>query len=251
MNINYIIATFEGKTHTRLLDPNSENVLNINLDILYNNISKKTTKSLIKQITIMCPQVQGEKYHKYYNKKKWIPKFQSIGVQLIFEPCVNRYMSYDQWLLGYQKYPNFDYFILSEDDYCVDKNFSDFDNELVEYYKEKTKDNVGYICSLAWDVHHNVWHAGVSNGIISKETMEKLINPLEKFYALNDNQFGDQRGQLKFSALFTQNNIKLLDYTDKWRVLFWVSHNQKIVELNEKGNGHIFIPVQHYYNPKL
>ncbi len=246
-SINYIIATYPGKTPTRLLDANSEGILHLHLTELYKTLSQYGTTNV--QITIVSgSNINHELYLEYYkNIDDWIVKFKDIDINLVLIDFYNKYMSYDQWIYAYTKYPEFDYYLLIEDDYVLNGDI----NELVDLYKSKFVNNIGYLCGLILNEPkmYNYTVASISNGLISKETFSELpSNMLEYFHSMSDNMFVDKRGQLKFSYIFKANNIKILDYCDTYSSYFWVSPSQRYEKYSIVIDKHIILPIQYFYN---
>jgi predicted O-methyltransferase YrrM len=250
-SINYVIATYSGvkgvggETHKY-----AEYLLQIHLRCLYEILLKKEDTgevNYITQVTIVCPTPRGEEFPNYYQKEKWIKLFSKIKTNLVYMPYIgeNKYYSYDQWLLAYKNFPEFDYYLIIEDDYTIYPECTEFDKVLLDIYKEKCPDNIGYLCSWAgvFDVH--AFHAVISNGLISRQTFEKIGDPLQVFYDRADN-FIDNAGQLKFSSVFMEKNIPLVDYTDRYCNPYWETGYQKLFEYPNSGTGDkkIIVPVQ-------
>ena len=236
MQINYIIATYSAPIPSRMWDEKSEFVLETNLNCLYPIVNKNIT-----QVTIVCPKPRSEPYKNYYNKEKWIEKFKAIPhtkLEYLDYEGENTHASYDQWIQAYLAFPNFDYYILCEDDYTIrNKNF---DVELTRIYKEKFPNNIGYLCSRAGKNSHP-YHAMISNGMVSRETFEKLgKNILDIFYSKNSSF-----AQIKFSMLFQDDNISILDYSEYYIVKFHPGGN-KILDYSTKEGlqEELFVPIQ-------
>lgn len=152
MNINYIIATYSGKK-------SDEKVNEIRPgDVLQKHLAKLKTlfeykqnlniPNYIGQITIVEPIPKGEVYENYYQKEKW----QSIcNVPIVYQTYIgdNTNHSYDQFLQGMMANKNFDYHITIEDDYYIHPSNLEFEKDIVKIYREKFKDNIGYLGALA------------------------------------------------------------------------------------------------------
>jgi len=246
VGINYIIATYAGKTSGRLLDKNSEFVLDKQLDVLYNLFLKKKElgiENLIEQITIVYPTTVNDPYPNYYQTEKWQNMFKNIVfLQYIGQ---NKHHSYDQYIQAMQKYQEYDYNIIIEDDYCISLDNPYFDLELVQEYKEKFPQNIGYLCT--WCPDYPPWapkHAAISNGMISKATIQSIKNPLEYFYTLRDHS------QKMFSYLFTDHGIELKDISDKYKIFFYYTGDPVIQDYSSvNSNKLIFMPIQMLYPP--
>jgi hypothetical protein len=82
--MNYIIASYGGPIPNRIYDEKAEFFLTFNLKCLF-SLLHTNKESLIKQVTIVCPQVKENPYKNYYNKEKWIEKFKAIPhVKLVY-----------------------------------------------------------------------------------------------------------------------------------------------------------------------
>src|SRR6478752_9724721 len=147
--LNYIIATYSGiyRTHE-----NKEYVLQRQLQQLY-KILKAGKLSLLKQVTIVCPTPRHPAYPKYYQSRMWSYVFEREfpHVKLVYLDYhgANEDHSYDQWLQGYVAYPNFDYYLFMEDDYCFDLQQTAFDRALVDMYLRRFPENIGYLSTWA------------------------------------------------------------------------------------------------------
>lgn len=239
--LNYIIATYDAN----LL----EYSLYIQLLNLYSVVMNGQTSNL-SQITIVCPPSKNNSHPNYYQKDFFQNLFDKTSIKLVYMDYVgdNTNASYDQWIQGYLAYPNFDYFIFIEDDYCIHPKIHDFDSVLVNIYEEKiknTKDGTGYLCSLACALGGMEYHASVSNGIVNKKTMEKLgLDVLKKFYAYNITC-----AQIKFSYLFTDNGVDILSLDKDFISWFWNSSSRKLYHLSEDDpKESLFIPIQYLFS---
>lgn len=248
--IHYIIASFSGKIESRKNREESEKVLAIQLDSLYKIFMSKKEKKIpnfITKITVVVPECNIESYRDYYDKT--ITNIEGVPIEYITYIGNNKDHSYDQWIQGVLcNINNFSYYLLIEDDYCIDTNNIWFDKELVDIYKQKFNDtnNIGYLSTLVWN--KPITHAAISNGLLSKETVDYIhtksgLTMLEAYYKLSGYP------QLKFSELF--NNIGILhkDISDYFRILFWDSPSQKILDYstNLTCDSLAFIPCQQIY----
>lgn len=251
VSINYIIASFAEKTRSRSNEEISEQVLSIQIDTLCQILDEKDKagiSNLVKQVTIVIPPYnKANSYPKYYRKDVWLDKFAKYeDVSLVFQDYNgrNNHYSYDQWIQGMLKYPQYDYHIIIEDDYCVQPGNLTFDHDLVRVYKEKFPDDIGYLCSYANEHPRNIGHLhpAVSNGMISAKTIQYIEDPLTHYYNLRDH------AQIAFGRLFTENNISLADYRESYLVNFWSSDKKILREFNlleKEDHKYIFVPVQH------
>lgn len=230
LKINYVVATYSGVIKSR--DEKEQYALQVNLNNLHHIL--KENKTCISQVTVVCPTPRGDAYPNYYQQKKWEKRIPNI----VFLPYEGRndHHSYDQWLQGYLKFPDFDYYIFIEDDYCVNTDIPNFDTKLVEIYKESFPDNIGYLCSKA-DVNEHRFHAIVSNGMISRESLEKFDKKtmLQELYSTTTYE-SYPYPQLKFSFMFLNKGIPLKDYRKYYSVPFWDSYSKQTLEY---GNGNL------------
>ena len=205
---------------------------------------KKThIDNFIEKIIVVCPEPKEKRNMSYYKYEIWIERFKQFNVSIDFIDYTgdNKHHSYDQWIQGYLYYPDSDYYIVMEDDYCIDPTNITFDIDLIQLYKKKCPDNIGYLGCSTWDVN-GFPTMTISNGIISRETFKKIgTNILEKFYKINTNC-----PQESFSRLFFLEKIKLYDLQDEYTFPFWESWTKKMVSypINNKPNKFIMLPVQ-------
>lgn len=249
IKIGYLIATYSNVIQSRIVgykDPSK--TLQIQLEQLYKILKEKkekNIKNLISDIIIICPEKKEVRNNDYYMYDKWIDLFTSMDVDINFIDYVgdNKHHSYDQWIQGYLFNKKLDYYIVMEDDYCVDPKNIEFDIELLHHYKDKFPDDIGYLCAYAC-YFRSRFVAAISLGIISQKTFELFgINILDKFY--NTKDFNNP--QLDFSCFFTNNGIKILHIQEYYMIPFWDSDKKKIINYpvikNDKLKS-IFLPVQ-------
>lgn len=226
--INYIIASYPGTERNKEMKGYSL--------ILQTLVLEKCDLSLVSQITIVRTKPKGDFYPHYYNVKSSI---NNVPVVFLEYEGENKHHSYDQYLQAYLKYPNFSYYIFMEDDYCTMNK--DFDKILVEMYKEKFKNNIGYLCNYATDKLFKIgYHVSISNGIISRETLESIPDILNTYYSIDE-----EIPQLQFSYLFDKFKIPFTDFCDKYACLFWNSEHKIMVKFNDLKNI-LMIPIQMY-----
>jgi hypothetical protein len=247
MKISYIIATYSGKDHTNNKDL-AENVLNIQIQQFIQLLKKKVISksyNYIHEIVIVCPPVPSKnQFLRYYREQNWKSRLDYYGVTLrmIHYNGDNKHHSYDQWIQGWMTASkDSDYFILCEDDYYLDLN-TDLDKDIIDYYKSIFPDDVGYLATMVDNKYHG-YHAAISNGIVSRTTIHKLGDALNKFYNIKDSQYP----QVNFSRLFLRDGIPIKDYRNKYQILFWNSYEEHLEDYSVVGpnHHHIFIPVQY------
>lgn len=263
--INYIIATYSGKKNyeneTTLIQNRPWDALQIHLNylkLLLENKLKHNIPIYISQITIVEPIVHTEIYDNYYQKDKW----QSIcGIPVIYQILDGNNVdhSYDQFLQGMLKNKSFDYHITLEDDYYINPNLLNFEDELIQLYKEKFPNNIGYLCTYASFhpiiytndnippksdltniIHYDLWHGAISNGMISKDTLEHLGDNILNYYY----NFWYMYPQLKYSFIMYKNNVNIADITSKYRSPFWNSVQQSLKDFAPYNNIYLFLPIQ-------
>lgn len=217
-SINYIIATYARRApnrerHDKGMTPF---ILQLHLDQLIKLLPSTT---LIKQITITKPIVNvSEAYEEYYDiqdKVEIIEKQFKIPVKFIEMNNYTVGVSYSQYRKAFQTFPDFDLYILMEDDWIPVQN--KFDTLLInEWNKQFTSYNdKAYLC--LWYVSIMVYnaHAAISVGIISN----KALNELSKWRDLDC-----QLDQYNFSLGLEHVGTKIKDFSysgDNWRILFW------------------------------
>lgn len=241
MSITYIIATYSGKDHTRN-GKYAETSLSINIQqlvLFLQNKRKKQLTSLIKQVLVVVPPVRyQDQFPNYYQFPKWREEFQSLGVCLNVVNYIgkNHHHSYDQWIQGMLD-ASFEYCMLIEDDYCIDVRNENADIDLLNMYKSKFPKNIGYLCSLVNERSHE-YNAAISNGMISKTTINQFDDPLSDYYKMTSTN-----SQVMFSQLFKHKNIKIFDYKINFEAISWGSN--QLDDFSWKQNmKHIMIPIQ-------
>lgn len=242
MNTSYIIATYAGKNHVNNGDM-SEFVLQLQMEHLVNWMRNKSDNGIrcyITEIIIVCPPLdRKDAFENYYLPERWADQI-DIPIRYIHYMGDNIHHSYDQWIQGWISADDrSDYYILIEDDYCIDSENLDLEYDLIQYYRFKFPDNIGYLATFTDDKYHG-FHASISNGLVSKETVKRIKNPLKQFYNIHVNRWP----QVNFSHLFFQNNIPISDFRDKYSILFWNSHEQRLETYSTLGYYHVFKPIQ-------
>jgi hypothetical protein len=234
--LNYIIASYDGNK--------LEYSLQIQLQVLYSLIMQGKLKHL-SQVTIVCPKTKPQ--HKphafYYQKDMWLNLFEKTNIKLVYMDYVgeNKTASYDQWIQAYLAYPDFEYFLFIEDDYCIHPSLSTFDSDLIDYYLEKTNGKDGYMCTLASELYDIEYHAAISNGIVNKSTMVRLgPNILSDYYQIAKHW----DCQLSFSKLFKNKGIDIFSMHEKYMALFWSSYKVVLENFSKNTDNIFFIPVQ-------
>ena len=226
MSINYVIATYNGKCRRTHKFPLPENILQCHLNKIL------TLKNNLSQITIMKAKSINF-YENYYDIDEIIKVF---NIPVVIIECENFGYSEGQWLKAYEIYKNkFDYYLFIEDDYCPGMN--NFDEILINCYREKFTDNIGLLCSLV-EGSFNYKYRGYpihfeGNVLLNNQTLEQLykfprwngeprkwLDLIDTNVDPNFNWEKQRNGyiggyyQLVFSHLFTLSRIKHEDYLD-------------------------------------
>jgi len=248
IKINYVVASYNGITGSRRCNY-SEKVLDFQLEKLRHIMDEKKKNNidcLIKKITIIvtdCKVINNTipTFENYYLFDKWKQMF--LDIEISFQPYVglNNHFSYDQWLQGIISNQNdFTHHIIIEDDYCIDPKCLNFDLLLVDIYKTKFKDNIGFLSEKCGDDTQFGYHSWISNGMISSDTIKKIDNPLSKFYSYN------LYPQITFSYIFKDTGIPLDDYSEYFKITFWDQRTKELKDMSENKNIEIecFIPVE-------
>lgn len=242
MRINYIIATYAGCDIPR----RDAVVANLGLDpqlkcleAIFQKKKKAKIPNYISQITVVCPEPREGEIEGYYKRDVW-PK----RLPVVYQEYVGKNwdFSYDQWLQAYEKYPDFDYYIMMEDDYSMDPDAIDFDSELVRIYHKKFPQNIGYLCQWATDTRFFPFHAAMSNGMVSRETFEAIGSPLKTYYANHTSMFRGSVSQMAFSQLFQDRDISIEDISDDYAI---VHHHGNGVSVDSLEKPRMIIPIQY------
>jgi hypothetical protein len=244
--LSYIIATYAGKDHTSNKDI-ADKVLRLQMNELVALLENKKNKNItnyISEVIIVKPHVALDNtLPHYYDFSSWGKSLEKYSVKLHILDYIgdNKHHSYDQWIQGWSVATG-DYYILCEDDYCLDSSNLTFEQDIIKHYKNTFPNNIGYLCTMVDSKYHG-YHAAISNGIISKTTIQSMGNDiLNTFYSINTSVYP----QVNFSRLFLNANIDIKDFVDTYIVLFWNSYHQniEIYTRNQDADKHIFIPVQ-------
>jgi len=188
--INYIIATWAGDKRR---NPSTE-YLKFHLDRLF------ALQHNLANITIVRPL--GSDCDEFYE----LPAHIADKVTILHRPANDR--SYGQFLWAFDKTPKCDFFILAEDDYIpvVDHFDSILENMLY-------KNNADYVCGR----YHN-GEPEMNIGIVRAEAMEKIAGDQVQFH-VNGTNDGDEK--VMFAKMFTDNGLKIADYSDEYAVPYW------------------------------
>ena len=249
MKINYVIASYPGITKSRVDSPYSSECLDKHLKNLRNIIEKKKELNIecfLSRITVMILKSKSnDTYENYYRINEWLDMFKNTGIELIFLNYIghNIHYSYDQWIQGIMNsITKCDYHIVIEDDYVIHPDCIDFDKKLTDIYLNKFQNNIGYLAQRTSCIHGHRYHACISNGIISSETIKLLgDDPLNIYYSYSNLTY---YAQINFSVMFIDRNIPVDNYGEYYRQPFW--SNGHIVDLSLYTNikDACFVPIQ-------
>ena len=238
MNICYIIASYGGDD-IRSIEKNEKppraDYLKIHLSKLLETDLQQISKVLL--VKANCKTIIPGFYELDDSKKILGSKFVELEVQ-------NQGLSYGQWIAGINRYPDFDFYILVEDDYYP--SIPDFVNKLLDLYQQKVN-SCGYLASYCSDVvSWYPYHAAVSNGILDRAAAKKLREP--NILSLSRDEYSKTYpnnvcDQVAFSNIFKDN---LISMSPEYSIPFWSSSLKKIVFMEKEiGNKEIlFKPVQ-------
>jgi hypothetical protein len=125
-------------------------------------------------------------------------------------------MSLGAFAAAWRKFPDFDYYILSEDDYMFVMDY--FDRELIALMK--TVPNCGYMCQVVdWSVHAGGAFPGAQDGIATRELMEAIgIFPFEN--EPSQHGFGE-RAQFGFGMAIKEAGYVLADTGVRFKAPFF------------------------------
>lgn len=228
ISVNYVIATYAGcsKNRERFDKGITPFTLQLHLDKLIELLS---TTSIIKQITITKPKVDVHySYKEYYDiqdKIDMIEKKFNIPVEIIDMDNYSTGVSYSQYRRAFQDYPNFDFYILMEDDWIPIQK--EFDILLIREWEERfpSHNSNAYLClwystgmrriSNIYGITEYKAHAAISVGIISN----KALTELSKWCKMNT-----QLDQYHFSLALQHIGTEIRDFScngENWKILFW------------------------------
>jgi hypothetical protein len=248
--INYIIATHASINKRReSKDPNSRYILRYHLQILDSFL---TSDTLITQITIVCPDVLDETGEYYTKNDAYINSLRAKGIAVVIMPVANEGISYTQYVKCFKKYNTFDYYIIMEDDWVINKKYLNFDTILVDLYQKTFTNNIGFLDYWSPLNHPFLpFHSAITVGMLSNETIKAFLHLDHKELISLE--------QLHFSHVLTNAGISITDHHRagfSTRILFWETsrgiirdHTQDAGYIQENpAREPIFLPVQCYYS---
>lgn len=230
MNICYVIASYAGDRRTV-----SDTYLRRHVSQILKH------KNSIGQIVIVRPKVDYDRdgeisLHDISESLYDLGELKKY-VFILDRPVNDR--SFGQYLYAYKVFRDyFTHYIIVEDDYCPATD--NFDTKMIELMDESD-----YLCS-----YYGSWKEGgeqyaiIPNGIVRESAFAKIFQNTPNY----DEVFkGCQDGQecLLFSKLFTDNDLVIAGYQDKYSV----PYRHRDVEWigDKKDTETIFVPQQLIY----
>jgi hypothetical protein len=243
-SINYVIATYAGLSKRREKSDKGITpfILQMHLDKL---IELLPTTSMIKQITITKPTVRvGTSYSEYYqieDKISIIENQYNIPVKFVDMINYRTGVSYSQYRRAFQEYPDFDFYILMEDDWIPNQN--GFDALLINEWMKRfaSKDDNAYLCLWYVAIQGFKQHAAISVGIISNKALTELGKWCKMDVELD---------QFRFSKALEHIGTEVKDFSydgNNWRILFWETSKGVIYDFSHKiKNKECLLAPLHY-----
>jgi hypothetical protein len=213
--VNYLLATWSGKRR----NPSKEYLVAqiAQLSLLEHSLN---------QITVIRPA--GSDDPDYYD-------VDLSGAVLLDRPHNDR--AYGQFIFAFQQYPDFDYYIMVEDDYLP--NIDNFDSILIDLLTEKGCD---YLCGSYGSIvpggpivpRHNI-------GIITGPALRQLLkhNPNPYFHPNGEN---DGQEQEMFGQMCKAAGLVIKDYADDFPVPYYDRYLRYFSE--KRGSRTLFVPYQ-------
>lgn len=255
--INYIIATSADATTSRKKDPYANFALRYQLDILSRILEES---SCVKQVTIVRQEavfVDEITKIEYYDTGKFLDIIRSKNIKVEFLDVPKKGISYTQYLLAYEAFPDYDYYLIMEDDWSINLQYSKFDHDLLELYKNNFLCDVGFLdcwspksgkhVGIFGGFAHHPHHSAITLGLLSNATIKNLINHINHIQL----DLASLR-QFLFSKLLMDSGSEIIDLPRAGfptKILFWETPTNAILDFTEdpKVNEAFFVPVQFYY----
>ena len=152
---------------------------------------------------------------------------------------------YARFLEAYKKCPDFDYYIITSDEYFAAAD--NFDVLLFnKYIKTIGKENGGYLCSRVFT--KPTPHAAHSPGIIHRSVFERLLQKTPMLVDLLSNM-KNFRDQVMFSTKILESGFKICDFSDEYSTPFFKAPSKILnCSINSTSQECIFAPIQMYNN---
>jgi len=236
MKINYIIGTHSGVSKSRERTDNETTlVLQKHMKILCHSL-KYTAH--IKQVTIVIPRVESNFYSNYYDINKYVSIIKELNIDVvILNSDIPFGSSYSQYLYAYNQFPDFDHYIVMEDDWVPFPNTLNFDKLLLEEYEKVNFE--GFLSAWVTNMRLHDKHSAISVGIISKDSFKNAFNKTTAAVL----ECPISMTQIEFSSFFTNN-----DYSDsgkKYMIPFWETGAGVIYEYaTHLSPNYLLVPIQ-------
>jgi hypothetical protein len=254
MSINYVLATHPTMSRRLATDKYSPYILRYHLQLLSSLLYEGCA---IKQVTIVHPNAVDETNEYYTKNNEYIEIIKSKGIDVIDMPVEDIGLSYTQYIKCYNKYNNFDYYYITEDDWIINHKYPNFDKILLEKYRENFKDNVGLLDCWSPNSGRFVnssgddcgfgnmgFHSAITLGLLSNKTMETISKQFDLSVYID---------QYTFSRVILKNNFPIKDLITcgiNTRILFWQAYLSAIQDFSDpdlKYDEPFYIPIQYYY----
>lgn len=218
-SINYLIATYAGISSKR--EEGDKGITPFVLQLHLKQLIKLLPScTMIKQVTIIKPRVEdNDKYKEYYEIQQYVDDIEvRFGIPVKFVDMQNYKtgVSYSQYRQAFQLYPDFDLYMLMEDDWIPMQEHFDklLMNEWYTHFKS-VQDNA-FLCMWIMSCKKFKPHAAISVGLISSVALKALKSRFDISVELD---------QYRFSLGLEVVGASIKDYsTDtNWRILFWES----------------------------
>ena len=254
MSLNYIIASSNNTLERREpFDKYCKYILQYHLQVL-NKLLDTTT--IVKQITIGC-QMSDDYSGEYYNIQKQIDEIRQKGIRVEQLQLPKEGISYTQYVRCYEAFPEYDYYLLMEDDWVIniDSPRIPFDTFLVNLYEKTFSDKMGFLnCWSPKDgifipkkgkggFYGHIHHSAIALGILSNAAFKAFINNVGNLNLLE---------QVSFSEYLVKGNVKIIDLPQlkiPTQILFWQTKEGVIKDYTEfkPFEAPFFVPIQFYY----
>jgi hypothetical protein len=242
-SINYLIATYAGVSSKR--EEGDKGITPFILQLhLKQLIELLPSCSMIKQVTIMRPSVEdNDSYDEYYNIQTYVDDIEErFGIPVRFVDMQNYKsgVSYSQYRQAFEVYPDFDLYMLMEDDWVPMQER--FDQLLMtEWYTHFASpcDNA-FLCMWITSSRKYKPHAAISVGLVSNVALKALKSRFDISVELD---------QYRFSLGLEVVGTTIKDYsTDtNWRILFWESGKSCIYDFSpSRSNQQTLLAPLHF-----
>ena len=183
---------------------------------------------------------------KYYDINNYIKDIEKLGIKVVVcDTNIPFKSSYSQYLYAYNKYSNFDHYIIMEDDWVPYPTANNFDNILLNIYKKKSQYQ-GFLSAWVCTIFNHPPHSAISVGIISNNSFKKISKQFSKHFSKQFNI--NHLGQRDFSRLFEDCSLPLVDYVNNGKTFmnpFWETKYGVIYEYAlTLASKYLLVPIQ-------